>query len=162
MIHGFPLILSAMLSLAPDAAAAAPGTVAAVEARDPAEHAAETLAKDYLVAWRRAFDAGATGEDIDRLAAFFAEDGVVEHPRAGARVEGRDAIRRGLASHVGDYVGEGRIQVADIRSTPRAVVVDLTLTFNVPGDDGPRAVTGRHIKVIELADGRIARVIDYW
>ena len=66
----------------------------------------ETIVKDYLVALRNAFDGDATSDEIDRIADMFAVDGIVEHPRANARVDGRDAIRRGLASHIGDYVAK--------------------------------------------------------
>ena len=54
--------------------------------------------REKLAALCEAFNA----HDLDRIMAFFAEDGVLEMPRGsdpwGARFEGKDAVRQALAS----------------------------------------------------------------
>jgi ketosteroid isomerase-like protein len=123
-----------------------------------------TIARDYLKARCRTVAAGATAADVDRVVALLAEDVIVEHPRAHAEVVGRDAVRRGLMSHLADYTGDGQesgIELLQAITTDDAVALKTRTTF-VTGQGATRKVTEREgLTIVEVRDGRIARLIEY-
>lgn len=102
--------------------------------------------------------------DLDRIMSFFADDCVLEMPRGpdpwGARHEGRDAVRRALASrfeglpdvHYGDaehFVDAGR----------QTGMSKWTLTGTAR--DG-RRVEVRGCDFYTFRDGRVTRKDSYW
>src|SRR5205085_6650346 len=100
------------------------------------------VAREYLRARCRTVEAGATAADIDRVVALLADDVVVEHPRFGAVVNGKDAVRRGMLSHVGDYTGnadDSGIELLDLMNIGGAVALKARVTF-VVGAEAERKV----------------------
>ena len=122
------------------------------------------LARQYLRARCRTLAAAATAADVDRVLALLADDVVVSHPRANADVVGKDAVRRGLMSHLTDYTGnsdESGIQLLEIITTPAAVALKTRTTF-VVGEGAARQVVDREgLTIVEVRDGRIVRLIEY-
>lgn len=64
------------------------------------------VAVDYIRARCGTLVRGASEADVERVLALINDDAVIEHPRFGAVVKGKDAIRRGLVSHLAEYTGD--------------------------------------------------------
>jgi ketosteroid isomerase-like protein len=102
--------------------------------------------------------------DLDRIMGYFADDSVLEMPRGpdpwGARFEGKEAVRRGLASRFEGlpdvhYGGEEHFVDAD-RQTG---ISKWTLTGTTP--EG-RRVEVRGCDFYSFRDGEVIRKDSYW
>jgi steroid delta-isomerase-like uncharacterized protein len=102
--------------------------------------------------------------DLERIMAFMAEDCVLEMPRGphpwGARFEGREAVRRGLASRFEGlpdvHYGDVEQFVDEARQTGMS---KWTLTGT--GKDG-RRVEVRGCDFYSFRDGKVTRKDSYW
>jgi steroid delta-isomerase-like uncharacterized protein len=116
--------------------------------------------RETLVALCEAFNA----HDLDRIMTYFADDCVLEMPRGphpwGARFEGKQAVRQGLASrfeglpdvHYGD---DEHFVDADLRTG----ISKWTLTGTAR--DGKR-VEVRGCDFYTFRDGQVTRKDSYW
>ncbi len=123
------------------------------------------VAKDWLVALRSTMHGGSTASDVERVLSLYADDVVYEHPRVGMRIEGKADVRQGMLRFLGAYAGgpeDVRFEVADLRSAPGVVVVDLQVSMKTRKDDGIADVQRRQLLVVHVKDGRITRVLDHW
>ena len=123
-----------------------------------------TIARDYLRARCRTLAQGATAQDIDRVVSFLADDVVVQHPAFNAVVEGRDAVRRGIASHVDEYTGtsaDSGIELLSIDEGPGIVVMKVRTTFFVGEGEKRREISRQGFILAEIAGTRIRRLIEY-
>lgn len=122
------------------------------------------LAREYLKARCRTLAAGASAADVERVLALMADDVVIEHPRANVEVVGKEAVRRGIMSHLSDYTGNGDdsgIELLEVITTDAAVALKTRTTF-VVGVGAERKVISREgLTVVEVRDGRITRLIEY-
>jgi steroid delta-isomerase-like uncharacterized protein len=116
--------------------------------------------REKLVGLCAAFNA----HDLDRIMQFFADDCVLEMPRGpspwGARHEGRDAVRRGLASRL-----EG---LPDVHYTDAEHFVDADRqtgiskwTLTGTARDGQR-IEVRGCDFYSFRDGQVTRKDSYW
>jgi hypothetical protein len=78
---------------------------------------------DRFMALERARQApGATAADVDRLLALMIDSIVYEHPRAGARLRGKQVLREGMLRFLGT-ARDARDSVVQRVSAPGVVVV---------------------------------------
>src|SRR6187549_1085724 len=99
-----------------------------------ASAAGRDVAVEYIKARCATLSKEATAADVERVMALLSDDAIVEHPAFQQVVRGRDAIRRGMLSHLGDYTGdrkESGIIVLDSLETPGAFVFKTNTTFVV-------------------------------
>jgi steroid delta-isomerase-like uncharacterized protein len=102
--------------------------------------------------------------DLDRIMAFFADDCVLEMPRGpnpwGARFEGREAVRQGLASR---FEGLPDVHYGDaehfVDADRRAGISKWTLTGTTR--DG-RRLEVRGCDFYTFREGRVTRKDSYW
>jgi ketosteroid isomerase-like protein len=124
----------------------------------------KAIAREYLKARCRTVAAGATAADVERVLALLADDVVVEHPRANAEVVGKEAVRRGIMSHLADYTGnidESGVELLESIATDAALALRTRTTF-VVGEGTERKVISREgLTIVEVRNGRIARLIEY-
>ncbi len=115
---------------------------------------------DKLVALCDAFNA----HDLDRIMGFFADDCVLEMPRGpdpwGQRLEGRDAVRRGLA---GRFAGLPDVHYGDaehfVDAERQVGVSQWVLTGTAR--EGKR-LTVRGCDFYGFRDGLVVRKDSYW
>jgi steroid delta-isomerase-like uncharacterized protein len=116
--------------------------------------------REKLVGLCAAFNA----HDLDRIMQFFADDCVLEMPRGpspwGARHEGRDAVRRGLASRL---EGLPDVHYADaehfVDADRQTGISKWTLTGTAR--DGQR-IEVRGCDFYSFRDGQVTRKDSYW
>jgi steroid delta-isomerase-like uncharacterized protein len=116
--------------------------------------------REKLVGLCEAFNA----HDLDRIMTFFADDCVLEMPRGrdpwGARYEGREAVRRGLASR---FEGLPDVHYGDdehfVDAERQAGISKWTLTGTTP--EG-RRVEVRGCDFYTFRDGQVTRKDSYW
>jgi len=122
------------------------------------------VAVEYIKARCATLSKGATAADVEKVLALINDDAVVEHPKFGAIVKGKDAIRRGMVSHLEDYTGdrdESGIIVLGSVDSPGAIAFKTRTTF-VTGEGAERKVVQREgLTIVEIKNGRISRLIEY-
>jgi len=99
--------------------------------------------------------------DVERLLALYAADAVYEHPHAGARIEGKALMRKGMSSHLGETRAP-KIQITQTLSGDGFAVVEMTVKLELRQDDKWVPLERRQVVVLELKDSRIQRIIDHW
>jgi ketosteroid isomerase-like protein len=103
----------------------------------------------------------ATKQDIDNLLALYADDIVYEHPRMGARTQGKRQIRKGMSQ----YLGATRNPSLRIKSTiagRNVIVLELELRAEAKQNTAWEPLTRTQVTVLETDGSHIRRVIDYW
>jgi steroid delta-isomerase-like uncharacterized protein len=135
-----------------------PGRAPAQDARS-----GESFAEAYTAAWNT--------RDPERIAAFFAEDGVYEDVTSVANgwaepFHGRPAIAEGIR-HAYDGIPDMSIELRSVRAAGDLVVMEWTMLGTQTGDWPGLPATGRSFSVpgissVELDDGFIRRQHDYW
>ena len=103
----------------------------------------------------------ATAADVDRLLELYADDAVYEHPHAGARVEGKAQMRKGVGSHLGE-TRNPKLQVTQIIGGESFAVVEMNVHLDLHDEDKWVALERRQVVVLEIKDSRIQRIIDHW
>jgi ketosteroid isomerase-like protein len=114
---------------------------------------------------------GAILHDADATADLFTDDGVFEAPllpdghALPRRLEGRDAIRAGLAAyqqHPGHQVTVDMKRSAHVlhdTADPDVFIAEIDTVLIGPGG---RSTTMSLVQIFRLRDGRIARLRDYF
>ncbi len=131
----------------------------------PAKNAAgpdlRAIAQKYLSAERDRQAQGATEKTVEAALAFLTDTVVYEHARVGARIEGKDALRKGMLNFLGT-TRNARDEVVSQLSGPGVVVLELKQSFEAQRDGRWEAQTRNIVKVLEFDGENIRRVIDYW
>jgi len=123
-----------------------------------------TLARDYLRARCSTLVKGATEADVDRVLHFLDDDVVVEHPAFNAVVRGKEAVGRGMTSHLPEYTGgreESGIVLLSTVEAPGAIVMKTRTTFVIGEGDARKVIAREGLTVVEIQDGYIVRLIEY-
>jgi ketosteroid isomerase-like protein len=103
----------------------------------------------------------ATTADVTRLGMLLADDVVYEHPSAGFRIVGRDAVLAAIAGHL----GETRRASSAVRrrvTAPGAAAIEEELIFEMRDATRWTPVRRRQLLFLEHRAGRLTRVIEYW
>lgn len=124
----------------------------------------ESFANAYIAAWNT--------RDAERIAAFFAEDGVYEDVTSVANGwateawQGRAAIADAIRGMY-DGIPDMSLELRSVRAADDLVVLEWTMIGTQTGDWPGLPATGKSFSVpgissIELHDGAIRRQNDYW
>lgn len=122
------------------------------------------VAVEYIKARCATLSKGATSADVDRVVALFSDDAVIEHPAFNAVVRGKEAIRRGMVSHLEDYTGtrqDSGIIVLDSVESPGAVAFKTNTTFVVGDGASRKVITREGLTIVEVRGSHISRLIEY-
>jgi len=119
------------------------------------------VAVDRFIALDRARQApGATAADVDRVLALLTDSVIYEHPRAGARLQGKSTLRQGMLGYLGS-VRNGRDSVLQRTSAPGVVVVVTQTRGEIENNGKWDPFARRTLRVIEFEGDRIRRIIEY-
>ena len=118
------------------------------------------IALDYLASERARQVEGATAQEVEASLAFLTDTAVYEHPRAGARIEGKETMRRGMLAHAGG-IRNARDEVISAIVGPGVVILELHQSFEFQDETvwKPRVIDS--VKVLEFDGEKIRRIIDY-
>jgi ketosteroid isomerase-like protein len=122
------------------------------------------LAVEYIKARCSTLSKGADEADVDRVLALLTDDAVIEHPRFGQTVRGKDEIRRGMMSHLADYTGDEHDSGIVVLSSVEApgVIAFRTNTAFVVGEGAGRKVISRDgLMIVQVSGSQISRLIEY-
>jgi hypothetical protein len=131
-----------------------------VAAAAPAEEAAplEAIAERYVRAQQRVMEKDARPADVDALLAFCTDGFRYVHPAFGAQVDGKDAARRGMLSHLGETTNP-KLTIENAMRSGRNVALDVKTSFTVVAT-GER-VERRNIFVLSFDGDRIELRADF-
>jgi ketosteroid isomerase-like protein len=121
----------------------------------------EQLALQYLALDSARQSEAATETDVDRVLARLTDDVVYEHPRAGARIQGKEALREGMLSFLG-ATRAARDSVINVVVGPGVAILTVLQSFEMRQDGHWEARQRRAVKVFEFQGELVRRVIDYW
>ncbi|MBI3451150.1 MAG: nuclear transport factor 2 family protein [Acidobacteria bacterium] len=147
------LVLSSALS------AAFPSVHAASEIR-PSGADLKKTALDYLSSERARQVEGVTAKEVEASLAFLTDTAVYEHPKAGARIEGKESIRRGMLGHAGS-IRNPHDEVLSAVVGSGVVVLELHQSFEFQDETGWKDRAFDTAKVFEFDGDKIRRIIDY-
>ena len=133
----------------------------AIVAGPSALHGQQELGEAYVARLTAIWESDADRGDVESLGALLREDAVYAHPGVGARIEGRQAIVDAMASFLGATRGP---QLSDVTFIDgRGVVV---VAFNVSMQQRRESewvdAERRQVVVLEVEEGAIRRIVDYW
>jgi hypothetical protein len=103
---------------------------------------------------------GATSADIERVLALMTDSVVYEHPRAGARRQGKAVMRDGMSHYLGT-VRNARDSVEQRTVAPGVVVLVTRSISEMLIDNKWQTVNRRAIRVFEFDGALIRRIIEY-
>jgi ketosteroid isomerase-like protein len=121
----------------------------------------ETLARVWLQRLAGTMEEQASEADVDRLLDLYNDDVVYEHPKAGARVAGKSAIRDGVSSHLHE-TRNPELQVVQLISGDNFAVVEVAVKFDIHDGSKWLPLSRRQVIVLEMKGERIQRIIDHW
>jgi ketosteroid isomerase-like protein len=123
--------------------------------------ATDSLARRYVELLTATWQEKATPQNLDALLSLYADDAVYEHPRVGARIQGKDQIRTGM----GRFLGATRNPSVRIKSTivgRGVVILEMEVQAEAKGKTAWEPLRRIQITVLETDGTRIRRVADYW
>ncbi len=121
----------------------------------------ERIVQQYVAAREAAMQANAGLEAVETLLALYLDNIVYEHPRVGIRLEGKDKQRAGMISFLGT-TRNVHIEIADQIIAPGVAFLDLRVSLEARQGDSWLPVKRRQLKLLEIEDGKIRRVVEYW
>ena len=140
------------------ALAAAVWLAAIAPARPADPPSLEAIARRYLSAQERAMEKTAGPADVDAVLAFCTDSFRYVHPAFAAQVDGKDAARKGMLSHLGETSGP-RFAVERAMTAGRNVALDVASSF-VAVESGKR-VERRNLIVLTFDGDRISLRADF-
>jgi ketosteroid isomerase-like protein len=133
-----------------------PGATAQERVREPA-----SIERRYVELFTATLRQDATPQDVDNLLLLYTENVVYEHPRAGARIEGKDKIRQAMLQFLG-AMRNPDVKVESALLGRGVAVLELQLNAEAKRDAAWEPLARRQIMVLELEGSRIRRLIEYW
>jgi ketosteroid isomerase-like protein len=140
------------------AAAAAASLAAVAAARGPEPPSLEEIARRYVAAQERAMRKDAGPSDVDAVLADCTDSFRYLHPAFGAQVDGKDAARKGMRSHLGE-TSQPSLAVEKAMVTGRTVALDVRTSF-VDVETGKK-VERRNLWVLSFDGDRISLRADF-
>lgn len=131
---------------------------------------APCIVDGYLHAREKTLQQGAGPADVSAATYYLAENAVYEHPRVGARIEGRAAIEAGFNAFLGG-TRNGRYEIIDFFDHAGTVAIKYRRIFEAlakggtpenEGGDNWKEVQIVQLTVFEVTDGKITHIADYW
>jgi len=121
----------------------------------------QAIAKLWVQRLTATMEEHAAPADVERLLDLYADDAVYEHPHAGARIEGKALMRKGMSSHLGETRAP-KIQITQTLSGDGFAIIEMSVKLELSQDDKWVSIERRQVVVLELKDSHIQRVIDHW
>lgn len=125
-----------------------------------AEHSQSDLkliAARYVEAQEAVMEKDAGPAQVDALLAFYTDDFAYHHPQFGATVRGRDNLRKGISSHLGE-TSDAEITVKGILRSGDILSVSTETRFTNVADR--KTIVRPGIMVLTFKDGRIVQRVD--
>ena len=126
-----------------------------------AQSTPDDVVGEYVARLGATMEASAGPEAVDALLDLYADHARYEHPRVGIEITSSEEIRRGMNGFLGQ-TRSPRIEVRSKMVGEGVAVVELEIAFDVRVEDAWRPSVRRQLSVLEIEDGRIERIIDYW
>ena len=127
-----------------------------------AEPSLADVAEQALRARTAAMQEDATAADVDRFLSFTADGVVYEDPLVKMKIEGKDAIRKGMTTFLG-ATRNARAVVTRRIAVDGVVVLQEEVSFEEKLDDGSWKTRHREqVTLFEFEAGKIRRIADYW
>lgn len=111
----------------------------------------------YVALQERVMQADADSADVDRMLSVVTDDFVYLHPVVNARVEGRTAVRAGIASHLGE-TRDAVIDVSHAHAQGSTVTLQTRTRFTTSNG---QKVDRTGTMVLLFRDGRISWRVDF-
>ena len=121
----------------------------------------DRLAHAYVSALSGVMEEFAAESEVDVLFGLYHTDVTYEHPRIGVRIGERAMLRQGVIS----FLGKTRNPVIEEleRTVGEGVVIlRLRIRFDTLSSDGWQPAERVQVTILEITDGLISRIIDYW
>src|SRR4051794_13399765 len=110
------------------AAAIALGAASIAAAGDSQAVQLEAIARRYILAQQRAMEKNATASDVDAVLAFCTDSYRYVHPAFAAQVDGKDAARKGMLSHLGE-TSEPALSIEKTMQAGQTLALDVRTSF---------------------------------
>lgn len=146
-----------LLTLAVSGMVLAPWAIAQPKSDD----ALLTTAKRFLEISKKTLMKGVTAADVERVLEFYTDDVVYEHLRFKAKVEGKENVRKGMLSHLGDYQGTADAKLKKYIFGFNMVMLEFEQSFQVADKGALKTITRTKKTFLEFNDGKIKRIVDY-
>lgn len=120
-----------------------------------------SLSERYVKLLAATMEEKATPKDVDELLALCTDDMIYEHPRVGARIQGKEQGRRGRAGFLG-ATRNPSLKIKNRIAGRGIVVLELALTAEAKRDAGWEPMVRTQVTILETDGSRIRRIADYW
>jgi hypothetical protein len=118
------------------------------------------IAGDYLRAREASMGQSSGKEAVEKVVAFCTDDVVYEHPEFHIKVEGKENMRSGMMSHVGE-TRNPKITILNKIAGHNMVVIESTEAFEVEKDGKWEPYSRKRVTLFEFDQNKIARIVDY-
>jgi hypothetical protein len=118
----------------------------------------EAIARRYLSAQQRAMEKTASAADVDAVLAFCTDSFRYVHPAFAAQVDGKEAARQGMLSHLGE-TADPVLAVERAMTAGRNVALDVATSF--VGVESGKRVERRNLIVLTFEGDRISLRADF-
>ena len=122
---------------------------------------APSLAQRYRDRLAATLDEKATAQDVDDLLSLYAENVIYEHPRVGARIEGKEQIRAGMNGFLGT-TRHPTLRIKNEIEGRGVIVLELDLEAEAKRGESWEPLVRTQVLVLETDGDRILRIIDHW
>ena len=116
---------------------------------------------EYVARLGATMEASAGPEAVDALLELYGDRVRYEHPRVGIEITSLEEIRQGMNRFLGQ-TRRPQIEVTSNVVGEGVAVLELEIAFDVRAEGAWRPAVRRQVSVLEIEDGRIQRIIDYW
>ena len=143
------------------------GLVACIFLLSPVAHAAsprsplEQISLDAMAARAKMMEQNASSADVDRFLTFCADKLVYEDPVVSVRTEGKNNIRDGMSSHLGETRNPHLHLINEIAAA-NVVVLEENLSFDYQQGAAWLHQIRRQVTIFEFDGEKIRRIADYW
>ena len=120
-----------------------------------------SIAVQYLDSLTALWEEDASSVEIDALGRLLADGAVYQHPRFEMRMEGRSTILAAMTQFLGTSRAPHVSDVVVLNGSG-VTVLAFDLSMEVRGEDGWRRIERHQVAVLEVFDGKITRISDYW
>lgn len=120
------------------------------------------IVEEYLIALSATMHGESDTENIDQLIVLYSDNIVYEHPKFGMKIESKKSVKSGLMAFLGSYGGTNRdVRIKKINRIIGSDVaaIEFEIRFKTKEDE---EVVRKQVQILEIKDGKISRIIDYW
>ena len=119
------------------------------------------LADQYLGCLKAMWEQDASSDEVDAYGRLLGENAVYQHPRVGISIEGRATILEAMSGFLGTSRSPQLSNIEVLVGSGVTVVV-FDLSMEVRSRDGWSQIDRHQLTVLEISDGKITTISDYW